>query len=84
MATWRTQEDEARAYTADNTVDTPMLSELIIARGMDETVADLAAKVIANADAYRAAYTPLLGKYQSLTNQIGLATTVDEVNLIVW
>jgi len=84
MATWRTQEDEARAYVADNTVTTPMLSELIIARAMGETVADLAGKVIANADAYRTAYTPLLGKYQSLTNQVNLAATIDEVNLIAW
>ena len=84
MATWRTQEDEARAYVADNTVATPMLSELIIARNMGETVLDLANKVIANADAYRTAYTPLLGKHQSLSNQIALATTNAEVEAIVW
>ena len=84
MATWRTQEDEARAYVADNTVSTPMLSELIVARDIGETVLDLANKVIANADAYRTAYTPLLGKYQSLTNQIALATTNAEVEAIVW
>ena len=84
MTSWKDQEDEARAYVADNTTLTPVLDALVIARGLGETVAELANKVIANADAYRQAYYPLLGKYQSLTNQIALATTVADVEAIVW
>ena len=84
MATWRDQEDEARAYIADDTVDTPVLSPLVEARELGETVEELANKVIANADAYRTAYYPLLGKYQSLIKQVDSATTVEELEAIVW
>jgi hypothetical protein len=84
MSSWRKQEEEARAYVANNTAATPFLSSLAASRGLGETVLDLANKVIANADAYQAAYSPLLGKYQALVNHVNSAATVADVEAIVW
>jgi len=84
MVSWRKQEDEARAYSADNTVETPFIDAQLVTRDLGETKDELIAKVIANADAYQVAYATLLGKFQNLTNKISIATTVDELNLIVW
>jgi len=84
MATWKDQEYEARAYIKDNTSPTPVLSILVESRGLGETVLDLANKVVANADAYKQYYMPLLGKFQALTKQVDAATTVEEVGVIVW
>jgi len=84
MVSWRKQEDEARAYSADNTVATPFIDAQLVTRDLGETKDELIAKVIANADAYQVAYATLLGKFQNLTNKINTATTVDELNLIVW
>ena len=84
MVSWRKQEDEARAYSADNTVATPFIDAQLVTRDLGETKDELVAKVIANADAYQVAYATLLGKFQNLTNKINTATTVDELNLIVW
>jgi hypothetical protein len=84
MVSWRKQEDEARAYNADNTVATPFIDAQLVTRDLGETKNELIAKVIANADAYQVAYATLLGKFQNLTNKISIATTVDELNLIVW
>jgi len=84
MISWRKQEDEARAYTADNTVATPFIDAQLVTRDLGEKKDDLVSKIIANADAYQVAYATLLGKFQNLTNKISVATTVDELNLIVW
>ena len=83
MVSWRKQEDEARAYTADNTVATPFIDAQVATRQL-ETKDELVAKIIANADAYQVAYAGLLGKYQNLSNAISIATTIDELNLVVW
>jgi len=84
MVSWRKQEDEARAYTDDNTIATPFIDAQLVTRDLGETKDELVAKIIANADAYQVAYATLLGKFQNLTNKISIATTVDELNLIVW
>jgi len=84
MVSWRKQEDEARAYSADNTVATPFIDAQLVTRDLGETKDELIAKIIANADAYQVAYATLLGKFQNLTNRINTATTVDKLNLIVW
>jgi len=84
MVSWRKQEDEARAYSADNTVATPFIDAQLVTRDLGETKDELIAKIIANADAYQVAYATLLAKFQNLTNRINTATTVDKLNLIVW
>jgi hypothetical protein len=82
MASWRKQEDEARAYLADNSVSTPTLSALVVARCKGETVLDLATKVVANADAYASVYIPLLGKFQNKMSEITLAKTTADLTAI--
>jgi hypothetical protein len=82
LASWAKQEEEARAYVSDNAVITPLLSGMIVARGLGETVLDLAHKIIAKADAYQAAYALILGTYQAKQKAISVATTVAEVQAI--
>jgi len=84
MVSWRKQEDEARAYVADNTVATPFIDAQLVTRNLGETKEELVNKIIANADAYQIAYATLLGKYQNLTKAIEKATTTDELDLILW
>jgi hypothetical protein len=82
LNSWNKQEAEARAYVADNTIATPLLSGMVVTRGLGETVADLANKIIAKADAYQKAYAAILGAYQAKQKALDAATTVDEVNAI--
>ena len=84
MVSWRKQEDEARAYSADNTVATPFIDAQLITRDLGETKDDLVAKIIANADAYQVAYATILGKYQNLMKKIDDATTVEDLEVIGW
>jgi hypothetical protein len=83
LASWTKQEAEAIAYVADNTAATPLLSGIVAARGLGETVLEFANKIIANADAYKTAYASILGTYQAKQKAINAATTVSEVNGIV-
>ena len=83
---WDQQRTEAIAYSADETVSTPLLSAIADARGI--TVAELADKVLANAAEYDAAYGELLGKYQrnrDILNSIDLENpeTWDSIDSIV-
>jgi hypothetical protein len=55
---------------------------MVVARGLGETVADLAKKIIDNANAYQAAYATILGNYQAKQKAIDAATTVEEVQAI--
>jgi hypothetical protein len=83
--TWPDQEREARAWTADDTVATPALSILADARGM--TVADLAPRVIAKADAYRAEALRIEGKRQALEDDAWAAYEagdVDALTAVAW
>jgi Arc/MetJ family transcription regulator len=84
MVSWRKQEDEARTYSADNTVATPFIDAQLVTRDLGETKDELVAKVITNAEAYQVAYATLLGKFQNLTSKINTAATVDELNSVVW
>lgn len=82
LASWSKQEAEARAYVADNTVATPLLSGMVAARKLGETVLEFANKIITNADAYKVAYASILGAYQAKQKSINAATTVAEVQAI--
>jgi hypothetical protein len=82
LASWAKQEEEARAYIASNTALTPLLSGMVVSRGIGETVLDLAHKIIAKADSYQAAYASILGTYQSKQKAINSATTVAEAQSI--
>jgi hypothetical protein len=82
LTSWAKQEEEARAYIESNTSLTPLLSGMVVSRGIGETVLDLAHKIIAKADAYQVAYASILGTYQAKQKAINSATTVAEVQAI--
>lgn len=79
MTSWRKQEEQARAWNVDNTVDTPIIDAILLTRNLGETKQQFVDIVIRNADAYETAYGTILGKFQNLTRAISNATTVDEV-----
>lgn len=80
--TWQDQEAEARAWLADNAAPTPTLSPIAAARGI--TMADLCARVIAKADAYRPAVAAVIGQRQALEDAIAAAASVSAVQAITW
>jgi hypothetical protein len=82
LASWAKQEEEARAYIASNTALTPLLSGMIVYRGLGETVLDLSNKIIAKADTYQVAYASILGTYQAKQKAINSAVTVAEAQAI--
>jgi hypothetical protein len=82
LTSWAKQEEEARSYIGDNTAIIPLLSGLVVARGLGETVFDLAHKIIAKADAYQVAYASILGTYQAKQKAISVATAIAEVQAI--
>lgn len=80
--TWDKQEEEARAYTADNTASVPMLEAIALAKGV--TVGDVAARVIANADAWIQISGTATGKRQALEEAVDAATTIADVEAVTW
>ena len=84
MASWPKQEQQARAYLADQNAPTPLLDGLLVGRNLGETKAELAQKIVANADGYQVAYSTVLGKYQSLMKQLEAATTPAQVDALRW
>lgn len=82
IASWTKQEQEARAWMADNAVVTPIIDNLIIGRAAHESKADLVAKIIIKADSYAVAYAQLLGAYHAQQKAIEAATTVAEVEAV--
>ncbi len=82
VATWPQQYAEAQAYTANNSVATPMLSAISNAAGL--TIADLAANVIAKASAYQSASGAVVGKRIALQTKIAAATTQADLDAISW
>jgi len=79
---WTKQEAEARAFTADATAPTPMLTAIATARGI--TVKALAADVILKADAYAAHAGTQIGTKKARLTAIEAATTSAEVLAVVW
>lgn len=81
LTTFDKQETEARAYLADATASTPLLSALAAARGIE--LADLVGRVIAKADAFASASGYIIGQRQALEDQLDAAETVEAVQGIV-
>lgn len=82
---WPKQEAEARAYLADTTSPTPLLTAIATARGI--SVADLAARVIANADVYAVAGGEIIGRKQARMDAISAAVASNDVaalQAVVW
>lgn len=84
VASWKLQEDEARAWVSDNTIATPLVDALLSGRELGETKAELIGKIIAKADAYKMFYGYLLGRLHLRIKQIEEATTIEEVKAVEW
>jgi len=80
----RTQEEQARAWNVDNTVATPIIDVILASRNLGETKQQFVDIIISNADAYETAYGTMLGKFQSLSKAIKVATTIAVVESISW
>lgn len=79
---WAKQEMEARAYVANAAAPTPILTAIAAERGM--TVADLAASVIIKADSYALYAGAQIGRRRARLDAIAAATTIADLELIVW
>lgn len=78
--TFTRQEAEARAYVADNSAATPILSAIASARGL--TVGELANRVIAHSDLFTAQAAALIALRQAKEDQIDNSTDWREVQNI--
>jgi hypothetical protein len=74
------QEAESRAYILDDESPIPYLSALAVSRGLNETVYDLAQKIIAKADVYASVHANILGEYQKLIKDL-YSITADSTNI---
>jgi len=84
MSSWKLQEDEARAWNSDNAALTSLIDALLVGRGMGEAKADLVAKIIVKADAYKVFYGQILGKLHAKQKELSSATTIEELKAITW
>jgi hypothetical protein len=80
ISTFDKQESEARAYAADPTASTPLLSALAQARGI--SLPDLVERVLAKADAFAVASGSIIGQRQALEDRLNACKTLEEVRSI--
>lgn len=79
--TFDKQEQEARAWLADNSTPTPFVDALAAGRQMDK--AELVSRIIAKADAFALASGSLTGQRQRYEDMLDVAETADAVAAIV-
>jgi hypothetical protein len=79
--TWADQEREASAWLADNTVETPVLSAIAVARGL--TLGELVPRVIDKAASFRTAASQIAGKRQALEDTLQSAYSANDVDAMV-
>lgn len=79
--TFDKQEQEARAWLADNSTSTPFVDALASGRQMDK--AELVSRIIAKADAFAIASGSLTGQRQRYEDLLDAAETAEEVEAIV-
>lgn len=82
IMSWYRQETEARALAADPAALTPLVDGIAIERG--QTREELAYLIIAKSNSFASLTAPIFGTRQVLEKQIEAATTVEQVNEIVW
>jgi hypothetical protein len=73
-----TQRQEAQAWTADNTVSTPLLSALAEARGI--TLAEMVTKVLTKISEYEAELAGLLARQKEVETEIKQCATLKELH----
>lgn len=81
LLTFDKQEAEARAWDADNSVETPLVDMLASGRQIDK--AELVRRIIAKADTFALATGYLAGQRQRYEDLLDAATTVEAVAAIV-
>lgn len=79
--TFDKQEQEARAWLADNAASTPFIDALSAGRQMDKT--ELVNRIIAKADAFAIASGLLTGQRQRYEDMLDTAETTEDVEAIV-
>ena len=79
--TFDKQEQEARAWLADNSTPTPFVDALAAGRQMDK--AELVSRIIAKADAFALASGSLTGQRQRYEDMLDAAETAEDVAAIV-
>lgn len=79
--TFDKQEQEARAWLADNSTSTPFIDALATGRQMDK--AELVSRIIAKADAFALTSGSLTGQRQRYEDLLDVAETADAVAAIV-
>lgn len=79
--TFDKQEQEARAWLADNSTPTPFINALAAGRQMDK--AELVNRIIAKADAFAIASGLLTGQRQRYEDLLDAAETAEDVAAIV-
>lgn len=85
QASWPKQENEARAWTANNSAPTPWIDAAVTARGISKP--DMVTKIIENADLFVAFSGTQTGKRQKLRDQIdalGANPTEAQLGAIQW
>lgn len=80
ISTFDKQESEARAYSADPTAPTLLLSALSQARGVE--LPELVRRVIAKADAFAVASGSIIGQRQALEDRLNACATLEEVEAL--
>lgn len=80
ISTFDKQESEARAYAANPTASTPLLSALAQARGIE--LSELVQRVIAKADILAMASGSIIGQRQALEDRLDTCTTIEDVQAI--
>ena len=80
LLTFDKQEAEARAWDADNSVETPLVDMLAAGRQMDK--AELVRRIIAKADTFALATGYLTGQRQRYEDMLYAAKTAEEVKAI--
>lgn len=78
-ATWLLQEQEAKAYAADNQAVVPTLTALATARGI--SVDDMATNVLNAVNAYNTMITNLFAEEETYISQLNLASDDDIINV---
>lgn len=82
ILSWDKQEQEARAWLADNAAATPMIDAMLLQR-TTLTKTELVARIVAKADIAAGIVGTLVGKRQALEDQIADAT-LETIGSISW
>jgi len=76
--TWYIQEQEARAYKADNSVETPFIDNIANSRGIDKD--ELVDKIITKADTYKAMVGNAVGNKQKIEDLIENIVSIEDID----